>query len=344
MTAEVTPSPPEWPDRIPLLYGSTPLTRPHRTARALDIDLWVKRDDMTGVAESGNKIRKLEYLVAEAKAQAADTLITCGGVNSNHARATAIVAARLGLRAQLVLRGKDRRPLTGNLLLNRFVGASVDFVSAFQWADRYAIMDDVAARLRTRGRKPYIIPEGGSNALGSIGYARMIPELLQQVAAVNGRLRRVVHATGSGGTTAGLAWGLALAGRPDVDVLAVAVCNDATYFDDRVETLLNDAVTRGWLTKDVRQRARWTHVDGYKGRGYGRTTREEMASHADLARSDGLFVDPVYSGKAFVGLRAEAKNGDWSDGTTVFLHTGGLFELFAFPQEVEALDDAPEPL
>ncbi|MEM7675482.1 MAG: D-cysteine desulfhydrase family protein, partial [Myxococcota bacterium] len=326
------------PERRVLMHGETPLTRPSRTAAELDIDLWLKRDDLTGLAESGNKLRKLEYLVAEAIAQNADTLVTVGGVNSNHARATAVVAARLGLKSHLLLRGEDRHPPTGNLLIDKMLGAGLTFINARQWADRYDIMNDVADDLRRQGRRPYLIPEGGSNALGTLGYMAMIPELLRQIDAVGEPLRRIVHATGSGGTTAGLALGLADADRSDVDVLGVAVCNDAPYFDHRIQTIADEIEARGWIDASTRASARWTIVEGYKGKGYGRTTAREMAEHAALARADGIFVDPVYSGKAFCALRDMAASQRWTDGVTVFLHTGGLFELFAFGHEIQALD------
>ena len=198
-------------------------------------------------------------------------------------------------------------------------------------------MADVADRVRAAGRRPYVIPEGGSNALGSLGYADVIPELIGQVENSGGVLRRIVHATGSGGTTAGLALGLAAAERTDIDVVGVAVCNDQTYFDGRIEEILEETVQRNWTTDAIRKRARWSILEGYKGRGYGQTTAEEMAEHAALARADGLFVDPIYTGKAFRAVRAEVRAGRWSDGTTVFLHTGGIFELFAFSAEIDAL-------
>ena len=325
------------PERHRFIHAETPLIRPERTAEALGIDLWVKRDDLTGAAESGNKIRKLEFLVAEARAHGADTLVTCGGVNSNHARSTAVAAARVGLRSHLVLRGQDRRPPSGNLLLDRWVGADISFITARQWDDRDAFMADLADRLRRAGRVPYLIPEGGSNALGSLGYAVAIPALLAQVDREGRTLRRIVHANGSGGTTAGLALGLAAVGREDVDVLGVAACNSRAYFDPRIDRILDETVDRGWVDSATRARARWTVVEGYKGRGYARTTPEEMIDHAALARADGLFVDPVYAGKAFRALRLETTAGRWRDGTTVFLHTGGLFELFAFAAEIDAL-------
>ena len=326
-----------FPERLTLIHAPTPVVPLMRTGEQWGIDLRVKRDDLTGLAGSGNKLRKLEYIAAEAVAEGADVLITCGGVNSNHARATAFVAARLGIRSHLVLRGEDRRPPAGNLLLDKFLGAGLTFIGARQWPDRNDIMAQQAEAFSAEGRCPYIIPEGGSNAIGTLGYAAVIPELIQQVEAQGGNLRRIVHATGSGGTTAGLALGLAAVDRSDIDVFGVAVCNDAAYFDERIEAILDESVDRGWTPPEVRRRARWSIVEGYKGRGYGRTTAKDMAFYAALARREGIFVDPVYTGKAFVGLRGMVEAGHCATGTTIFLHTGGIFELFAFGPEIQAL-------
>ena len=320
-----------------LIHAPTPLVPATRTSAALGIDVWIKRDDLTGVAESGNKIRKLEFLVGEARAEGADTLITCGGVNSNHARSTAVVAARLGMTSQLVLRGRDRVPPNGNLLLDKFLGAHITFISPREWDDRNALMADLADQLRREGRRPYVIPEGGSNAIGSLGYAVAVPEMLAQFRTAGLDVCRIVHANGSGGTTAGIALGLADAQRTDIEVVGVAVCNDKPYFDARIGRILDEAVDRGWVDAQTRAAARWTILEGYKGQGYARTTDEEMAQHALLARTEGVFVDPVYSGKAFLAVRGEAAAGRWQDGATVFVHTGGIFELFAFSREVQAL-------
>lgn len=326
-----------WPDRRPLAHTPTPLVWLEPRPGGPPAEVWVKRDDLTGVALSGNKVRKLEWLTAEAGRMGADTLITCGGVNSNHARATAVAAAQLGLQSHLVLRGEDRDPPAGNLLIDKVLGAALTFITPEAWPDRDTLMAELAARLAAQGRRPYVIPEGGSNAVGSLGYVRAAYELLGEAEAAGLGLRRVFHACGSAGTTAGLALGFASADRNDVEVRAVAVCNDAEYFDARVNTILDEAVARGFVSEAVRAKARWTIVEGFKGTGYAQTTPEEMVQHAALARSHGLFVDPVYTGKAFLALRAAAEAGELADGGTVFLHTGGMFELFAYPDEVAAL-------
>jgi D-cysteine desulfhydrase len=325
------------PVRVPLARVPTPLEAMERTGRLVGLDLWVKRDDLTGSDLTGNKVRKLEFLVAAALERSADVLVTCGAVTSNHARATAIAAARMGMGSHLLLRGEDLDPPVGNLLLDRYVGAEISFIPPAEWPRRDVLMGGIATRLREQGRTPYVIPEGGSNALGSIGYAVAVAELLEQERALGLRVRRVVHATGSGGTTAGLALGFAAAGRDDVEVLGVAVCDDAAYFDERISRILDEA-QGSWLVKpEVRRRARWRILEGYKGRGYAMTTPEEIHTLSEVARLEGILLDPVYTGKAFLGLLGETRAGRLSrDGATVFLHTGGLFGLFSFGPEIRS--------
>jgi D-cysteine desulfhydrase len=186
-----------WPSRLDLARTPTPLERLDRWSDRIGHELWIKRDDETGVALSGNKIRKLEFLLPEAAEQRADTVITCGGVNSNHARATAVACARLGLRlSKLVLRGADRHPATGNLLLDRWVGAEVEFITPEQWPDVNAIMSARADAHAATGGRAYVVPEGGSNGLGAMGYVRTAFELLEDAAAAEIRIGRVVHALG----------------------------------------------------------------------------------------------------------------------------------------------------
>jgi D-cysteine desulfhydrase len=306
----------------------TALERLDRISAELDAEIWVKRDDLTGSALSGNKVRKLEYLLGEALEQGADVLVTCGAVTSNHCRATAVAAARCGLSSHLVLRGVQPELPDGNLLLDRLVGAETTFITEAQWREREAIMAAIAEDLRRAGRTPYVIPEGGSNAVGALGYVEGARELREQAEAAGLDVRRVVHATGSGGTTAGLALGFA--GRPDVDVIGVAVCDDRAYFDEVVGRIVRAV--------DADAAPAWTILEGYKGVGYAQATRDELAFYAHVARTEGLILDPVYTGKAFRALYEEIKAGRWQgDGATVFLHTGGIFGLFSFARELDAV-------
>lgn len=326
------------PPRLALARTPTPLERLDRTSERLGREIWVKRDDLTGLELTGNKVRKLEWLLAEALEQGADTIVTCGGINSNHARATAIAAIKLGLSAHLVLRGVDRSPPTGNLLLDRYVGADVELIDQATWNARDTYLPKVAAKLSAAGRRPYVIPEGGSNALGSLGYVDAAKELLAQCQALGWTPVAVAHATGSGGTTAGLALGLV---GTDVETFGVAVCNDAAYFQGRIAKIFDESEARGFVDAPTRRAARATIHEGRQGRGYGLTTPAEMAEHAALAQREGLLVDPVYTGKAFLGMVDGIRAGHFPPGPVVFLHTGGIFELFAFGAEIEAARSSP---
>ena len=303
----------------------TPLERLDRTSDLLGIDLWVKRDDLTGAALSGNKVRKLEYLCGEARGLGADTLITCGAVTSNHCRATAGAAARLGLASHLVLRGEEPAVPDGNLLLDRLVGAATTFITHEAWADRDAIMAGIAEQVRAEGRRPYVIPEGGSNAVGALGYRHAAEELAEQAAERGLDLGQVWHAVGSGGTTAGLALGFAGTG---IQVRGVAVCDDAAYFDAVITRIVEPFGTD----------ASWRVVEGYQGIGYAQATDEELAFHAAVARREGLILDPVYSGKAFRALCLEAQAGRVpTDRAIVFVHTGGIYGVFSFAAALASL-------
>lgn len=320
-------------NRLSLAHLPTPLQRPERLARALGLDLWIKRDDMTGGAEAGNKIRKLEYLLAAAVAEGADTLITCGGLQSNHARATALLAASLGLGAVLFLRTSDpaldsaKAPLEGNVLLDRLVGAEIRLISPKTYRDRNAVMAAAAAELRAAGKKPYVIPEGGSNGLGSLGYVEAMAEIRRQLdqGLADGKpFDVIVHACGSGGTAAGVALGAAAHGVA-AEVRAMAVCDDQATFEAIIARIISEARE---LEPTLTGLARLIVDDRAKGPAYAISTPEQRRGIVDAARLSGLILDPVYTGKAFFGLTELAR--DALQGARVlFLHTGGLPGLLA---------------
>lgn len=329
--------------RIRLAQAPTPLEPQPQLLHALLGDgawpeLWVKRDDLTGVSVTGNKVRKLELLVAEAKRLGADTLITCGGVQSNHCRATAAVAAQLGLRSLLFLRNEGTPPSpSGNLLLDRLLGAETRFITRAQYHDRTRIMAEAAAELASHGRRAYIIPEGGSSGLGCLGYLRCIEELREQVPSPHEPLT-LISAVGSGGTMAGLLLGVACAGLP-WRVVGVNVCDDRAYFVERITNILREAgpllsnpaaellVAQAEGSIDLR--------DGYVGRGYALSQASELSMIATVAQRSGLLLDPVYTGKAFYGLLGELTKDAASVGSrVVFLHSGGVFGLLAAASEL----------
>jgi D-cysteine desulfhydrase len=318
-------------------------TRGHwlRYGEQLGTKIWVKRDDHTGSELSGNKVRKLEYLMAEAVAQDATHVITCGGEQSNHARATAMAAAQLGMKSVLILRTDDptRPPApTGNILLDRLVGAELVWISKPAWRERNRLLAEQADRIRTNRGRPYIIPEGGSNALGSWGYIRAMQELvtdLEGIAAPDHPVT-VVYACGSGGTGAGLVLAAKLLGlaKRGIRVAGVNVCDDRAYFIDAIGRICHDVDERwqlgaGITADDI------DIVDGHVGAGYAKSRPEELATIRDVCRADGIVLDPVYTGKAFHGVVTELARDPKRFGSAVaFVHTGGMYGLFASPETI----------
>ena len=300
--------------------------------------LWVKRDDLTGAALSGNKIRKLEYVVAAALEQGCDTLITCGGVQSNHCRATALVGAQLGLNVHLVLRGEAPAEIDGNLLLDHLAGARVSHYPARQYA---AELDDLLEHWRQhyaeKGCKACVIPTGASDGVGIWGYIAATEELGRDLHREGIEQAHVVFATGSGGTQAGLTLGAGLHGVP-IQAWGVNVCDDAAWFINKVSENMADwqqryAPDQPLPEVDVRV------IDGYVGPGYGRAGAEVFETIALVARLEGLVLDPVYTGKAFHAMLQQIEAGRFEDRKDiVFLHTGGIFGVF--PQRSQFSLDA----
>ncbi len=328
-------SEPTLPERLRLARLPTPVERLSRLSRDLGVNLLVKRDDLTGMSLSGNKVRKLEFSLAEAERLGASAVITTGGIQSNHCRATAIAARKRGLTPYLLLRTPDgAAPAVpdGNHFLDRLVGAEIRYITPEEYVTRDILLARWADELRSTGEQPFVIPEGASDALGALGYVVMAEELAGQIAdgeVPGGAVPDfVVHACGSGGTAAGLAAGLARAGLPS-RVVAYAVCEDVAYFREKIDGLLEDLVTR-YLPELQVEADRYEVVDAFKGDGYALSTPEELALIQEVARREALLLDPVYSGKAFRGLVEEIRAGErYPQGSTVlFVHTGGLFGLF----------------
>jgi D-cysteine desulfhydrase len=306
---------------VALAQTPTPLQRLSRLSQALGADVWIKRDDLTGSVLSGNKVRKLELLLGDAVAQGCDIVLTTGGLQSNHARATAWAARSIGIEAGLLLRGTLPAVPEGNLLLDRLAGAQLRTCTAeeYRW-ERDALLASWAGELRGKGRRPYVVPEGGSNALGSAAYTAAPSE---QEALWNAAHH--VVAVGSGGTLAGLA----MAGVPG-QVHGIAVCDDAATFEARVSAIAADAAAWG-LTPP--RDGGWEVIEGFQGPAYAVATPEIWETIAWVARLEGIALDPVYTGKAMHALVQRAAG--WS-GRIVFWHTGGMFGLFGRGAEIPA--------
>ena len=331
---------PREPARLSLANLPTRV-HPLRTGDDLGVPLFIKRDDHTGGELSGNKVRKLEYLMAEAVAAGATHVLTCGGEQSNHARATAFAAARLGLRSVLVLRCDDPAhppAATGNILLDELAGAELVWITRPAWRDRNRLLAEHAERVRAAGGRPYVIPEGGSNALGSWGYLRAAHELAVDLAEVP-KPCTVLYACGSGGTAAGLVLGGKLLGfaARGIRLTTVNVCDDRAYFVAAILAICADAEACWQLGADVTE-ADLDILDGYVGAGYARSRPEELATLLALGRRDGVVLDPVYTGKAFHALATELGRDAGRFGASVmFVHTGGIFGTFASPELSSAL-------
>lgn len=318
--------------RIEITHAPTPLEFAPRLSKELDCNLYIKRDDCTGLAGGGNKTRKLEYLLADAQQQGADTLVTIGGLQSNHARQTAAAAAKFGMDCELVLEDVTGTPKTdyynnGNLLLDKLLGANTHTLGSNEDCDIY--VEALMHKLKREGRPPYLIPVGGSNVIGSLGYVRCANEILQQITTQNLQIDQIVLATGSAGTQAGLLAGL-IAARVDIPVLGITVSRPIEAQLQLVEALLRQTLVK--LGEDPELAVGRVFTNGnYYGDGYGIPTPSMITAVKRCAQLEGLLLDPVYTGKAMAGLMDLCAQGMIKPGSNqLFLHTGGSLGLFAY--------------
>ena len=320
--------------RIAITHTPTPLEFAPRLSEELGCNLYIKRDDCTGLGGGGNKTRKLEYLLADARQQGTDTLVTIGGLQSNHARQTAAAAAKFGFGCELVLQDVVGTPKAdyyhnGNLLLDTLFGARIHKLDLSEDCDVYA--GSLIEKLKSEGRKPYLIPLGGSNAIGSLGYVRCANEILQQIAAQDIAIDQIVLASGSAGTQAGLLAGL-IAANIDIPVLGIAVSRTTQDQQQLVEALLRQTLTLLSLDPDMAE-GRVVTDGSYFGDGYGMTTEAMIDAVKCCAQLEGLLLDPVYTGKAMAGLMDLCGQGVIAAGSNqLFIHTGGSAGLFAYRQ------------
>ena len=318
-----------YPRKTDLAQTPTPLQYLERASQQWGNGhrLWVKRDDLTGCTMSGNKVRKLEFITAYAIDHGYDTLITCGGLQSNHCRATAFAGAQLGLHVHLLLRGEEPSGADGNLLLDYLAGAAVSCYPVKQYVREIdQLFSDWQQHYAAQGRKALAVPTGGSDGIGVWGYIAACEELARDFESADIEQAHIVTATGSGGTQAGLTLGAAVHQLP-ATVWGVNVCDDKQYFLNKVNHDAADWRQRypGVPEVDFEPRV----LDGYVGQGYGVASPEIFKLITDLARLEGLVLDPVYTGKAFAGMLAEIAAGRFEGcRDIVFIHTGGVFGLF----------------
>jgi D-cysteine desulfhydrase family pyridoxal phosphate-dependent enzyme len=316
--------------RLRLATLPTPLQEARKLTEALGGPrIWIKRDDLTGFGGGGNKARKLEFLLADALAGGADTIVTAGGPQSNHCRMTAAAARLLGLKPVLVFHGEPPAEAKGNLLLDRILGAELVYTGTKDRAAVDRVLEEVGDDLRRRGRRPYVIPRGGSVPLGDVGYLACALEMEEQFFSQGVQPTHLFCATGSCGTQAGLLAG-ATALHAGYRVCGISVSRPVDECVRLVQSLADDTLDLLGIEACVPPEAVIVHGD-YIGPGYAISTAAGGEAIRLLAQTEGLFADPVYTGKALAGLIDLIRRGELTtEHTVVFVHTGGFPGLFAF--------------
>ncbi len=317
------------PQRIRLANLPTPI---EKLSSYKGYNMYVKRDDYTGVELSGNKVRKLEFIIADAKEKGADVLITTGAYQSNHARATAAAALRTGLKSHLLLTGEEEPIKAGNFLLDLTFGAEMTLVKPENFYKSVEIMQGIAEEYANNGQSAYIIPLGASNEIGNFGYLNAFYEILEQEKELGIEFDAVVCAVGSGGTYSGLLLGNYLSGS-NKKVIGINVSQDKAYFEEVVERIANGSLELLGLEKKI-DKSMINIIDGFVGRGYGLSTEEELGFIDNMLKTEGIYFDPVYTGKSIRGLYQTLSNnpeliGLEQGSNILYIHTGGFFRLFA---------------
>lgn len=316
-------------NKISLATLPTPIEKLEVISQETNKNIYIKRDDLTDMIASGNKIRKLEYAVYDAIEKGCDVLITCGGLQSNHARATAAIAARLHMKCILLLREElNEDSQNGNYFLDQLLGATIIMKehADFQ-AHKEKYLKDIEEEYCQKGYHPYIIPMGASNGIGTLGYIEAYQEILDYENNNNISFDAIVCAVGSGGTYAGLYIANAIADIKK-DIIGFNVCDDENYFKKEIHHIIRD--TLPLIHIDSIDESHIHIIDGYVGEGYAISNEDELKSILELSQKEGIILDPVYTGKAYQGLLNEIKKGTFDQYQNIlFIHTGGLFGLLA---------------
>ncbi|HKZ95173.1 MAG TPA: D-cysteine desulfhydrase family protein [Candidatus Bathyarchaeia archaeon] len=321
--------------RVRLVHLPTPLERmPRLTASLNGPQLWIKREDCTGLAFGGNKERKAEFALGDALSKKADVVITTGPTQSNHARATAAAASKLGVKAILVITGEEPGSYDGNLLLNRLLGAEIRLLGGKpSKSDRARFMEEIAADLRKMGHIPYVIPAGASYPPGAAAYVNAMLELLRQARDYGFKIDNIVHAAGSGGTQAGLVLADKALGS---EVAILGICAEPGIKNKLIEETVGIAVKTASLL-DLKTNVMSDDVvlnEDYVGEACEKPTSEALRAIKLVAQTEGILLDPIYTGRAMAGLINLIKQGHYKrDDNVVFLHTGGTPALFPYRKE-----------
>ncbi len=318
------------PQRIEIANLPTKIEKLERLTKELKgPNIFIKRDDQTGTEFSDNKVRKLEFAVKEAMDQGCNMLITCGGIQSNHARATAAVAVKFGLDSYLVLRSDGQKGIDGNLLIDKILGAKIKFITDNEYAEkRMEIMEDLKMELSKEGYEPYIIPEGASNGIGTFGYYHAMEEIIKQEKEMDIKFDAIIIAVGSGGTYGGLFLANKIL-KHDSKIYGINVGGDEEYFKNQIEKILKESIE--YIDTDITfSKDEINIIDGYVGSGYALSQPKELDFICELAKQEGIILDPVYTGKAMYGLVSEIRKKNFTNHNNIlFIHTGGLFGLFS---------------
>jgi len=308
------------PDKIKLANLPTPV----QNINFKGYNFLIKRDDLTGIELSGNKVRKLEYLLFQARKEKADYVFTTGGEQSNHVRATVIAAASLGLKSKVFLWGKDSSLPGGNLFLDKFFGAKISFLDKREFQNVNQIMLEERKKYLKRGKNVYVIPEGGSTTLGIWGYVNFVNELKQQINF--SKLKGICCASGSGGTAAGLLVGLAIA-KMNFKIYAVNVLYEKDFIRKKILNLANGCLLDYNIHSEINE-DNLVVVDGYSKEGYKNISSEKVKLIKDFAKSTGILLDPAYTGKAFYAYYENFLQNNFGN-KIIFLHTGGIYGAFS---------------
>ncbi|GAU77538.1 1-aminocyclopropane-1-carboxylate deaminase/D-cysteine desulfhydrase [Fusibacter sp. 3D3] len=318
------------PSRIAVANTPTPIQKLDKLSQLLNKNIYIKRDDFTGNEWSGNKIRKLEYAMHEAIQQGASVIITCGGLQSNHARATTAVANHLGLKTHLVLRGNKQDHPQGNLLLNEIMGAQISYLEPERFNTEYlSFMEKLQSEYKQKDITAYIIPMGASNGIGTFGYYNCFQEIKMQEEALSIQFDTLVTAVGSGGTYGGLFLGNLL-DHSAKKIIGFNISSTPDYFKSEISKIVRESLSI--MNYEAPFSEDEIHIIGdYEGIGYALAQPSELEFIKRIAVLEGLILDPVYTGKAFRGLYTELQKGTFEDSQNIlFIHTGGLTGLYSF--------------
>ncbi len=316
--------------RLRIIKCETPVTRLNAVEEFLELPfkVYCKHDELTGFLTSGNKVRKLEFLLYDALRKNVDTVFTCGGIQSNHCRATAVAARQLGLDTVLFLRKKEDTPIQGNLLLDHMVGSRIEYVTEEEYRDIDAIFSSEKKIAESTGKKVYVIPEGGSNALGALGYVEAAREISHQLDL--DEISAVYCAVGSVGTYAGMLAGLRLAGSKARALGINVTAASAETHREKAKALLQEMAHYGFSPR-IRDKE-IEILDGFQGPAYAVPSAEDLDLIRTLAKRTAFFLDPVYTAKAFRGALYTSRE-QFRNKNILFVHTGGIFSLFQEPQK-----------